>query len=147
VQQRSTDAMLQWRKELAVAQTRLEQASANEKSALQELADAKPDLDALAASEPAEKLKAQHDAMRVTRNALAETSQRLAKAKADRERASLDTARHARLAFHLRKQITAARQASLDELLGQARDVQASLDQHPHRKALGEWIAAWRPQR
>ena len=84
VQQRSTDAMLQWRKELAVAQTRLEQASANEKSALQELADAKPDLDALAASEPAEKLKAQHDAMRVTRNALAETSQRLAKAKADR---------------------------------------------------------------
>jgi len=146
VQQRSTDAMLQWRKELAVAQTRLEQASANEKSALQELADAKPDLDALAASEPAEKLKAQHDAMRVTRNALAETSQRLAKAKADRERASLDTARHARLAFHLRKQITAARQASLDELLGQARDVQASLDQHPHRKALGEWIAAWRPQ-
>ena len=138
--------MLQWRKALSAAQAQVQQTRVDEQTALQKLADSRPELDKLAASEPAEKLRIEHGAMLRARHTLAETTRRLATAKADRQRASLDAARSARVAFHLRKQITAGRHASLNDVLLQAKRVQVTLDEHPHRSKLGEQITAWRSQ-
>jgi DNA repair protein SbcC/Rad50 len=145
-QQRSIEAMLQWRKALSAAQAQVQQTRVDEQTALQKLADSRPELDKLAASEPAEKLRIEHGAMLRARHTLAETTRRLSTAKADRQRASLDAARSARVAFHLRKQITAGRHASLNDVLLQAKRVQVTLDEHPHRSKLGEQITAWRSQ-
>lgn len=145
-EQRSTQAMLQWRKEVSTAEAQVRQAGIDEQSALQMIADARHDLDRLAASEPAEKLRLEHRALLDARRTLDETSKRLADAKVERERASLDAARSARLALHLRKQIAAERRASLDELIAETLRVQETLERHPHRSRLGEHIATWRSQ-
>jgi exonuclease SbcC len=145
-EQRSVQAMLQWRKEVSAAEAQVRQAGIDEHGALQAIADARQDLDRLAASEPAEKLRIEHRAMVDARRALADTAQRLADTTAQRDRASLEAARGARLALHLRKQIVAGKRVSLDDLLADARRVQETLDQHPHRGKLGEHIATWRSQ-
>ncbi|SAL65695.1 AAA family ATPase [Caballeronia telluris] len=145
-EQRSTQAMLQWRKDVSTAEAQVRQAGIDEQSALQMIADARHDLDRLAASEPAEKLRLDHRAMIEARRTLDEASKRLADAKAEREHASLDAARSARLALHLRRQIAAERRASLDELIAETQRVQETLERHPHRSRLGEHIATWRSE-
>jgi exonuclease SbcC len=145
-EQRSVQAMLQWRKDVSTVEAQVRQAAIDEQSALQMIADARHDLDRLAVSEPAEKLRLEHRAMLDARQAFNETSQLLAHAKAERERASLDAARSARLALHLRKQISTERRTSMDDLLAETKRVQETLDRHPRRSRLGEQIAAWRSE-
>ena len=106
----ATRAMLAWRVALSAAEKQLEQALANQRQAHLKIADAKPQLDRLAASEPAEKLRAEHTAMLAARDRHVETSRQLDSAKADRRVASLDAARGLRAASAMGKQITEHRQ-------------------------------------
>ncbi|MDN7180737.1 AAA family ATPase [Caballeronia sp. SEWSISQ10-4 2] len=142
----ATRVMLAWRLALSAAQTRLEQALVNERQADSKIADAKPQLDRLAASEPAEKLRLDHIAMLSARERHAETARQLACAKADKQTASLDAARGLRLASVMGGRITELRQRTLNEVLSEAKTVQSTLDEHPHRSKLGEQIASWRQQ-
>jgi exonuclease SbcC len=142
----SVEAMLQWRKNLNAADIHLQQALLNEQQALQKLVDAKPDLDRLKASEPAEKLRSVHDAMVAAQRAHRRTMEDLSKAKADRQNALFDAARSLRHASLYRGYIARHAAAALNEVAEQARSVQATLDRHPQRGLLGERIGVWRSQ-
>jgi exonuclease SbcC len=76
----TTRAMLAWRAALSAADVQLEQALANQRQAELKIADAKPTLDRLAASEPAEKLRADHTAMLAARDRHVGTARQLASA-------------------------------------------------------------------
>jgi DNA repair protein SbcC/Rad50 len=142
----ATRVMLAWRVALSAAEKQLEQALANQRQADLKIADAKPQLDRLAASEPADKLRAEHTAMLAARDRHVETSRQLASAKVDRRVASLDAARGLRVASVMGRHITGRRQNALNELVSEAKAVQSALDEHPHRSKLGEQIASWRQQ-
>ena len=142
----ATRAMLAWRVALSTAEKQLENALANQQQADLKIADAKPQLDRLAASEPAEKLRVDHTAMLTARDRHGETSRQSASAKADRQVASLDAARGLRLASVMGARIMELRQNTLNEVLSAAKTVESTLDEHPHRSKLGEQIASWQQQ-
>ena len=142
----TTRAMLAWRAALSAADVQLEQALTNQRQAELKIADAKPTLDRLAASEPAEKLRAEHTAMLTARDGHVATAGQLASAKADKLAASLDAARGLRLASVMSGRIAELRQRTLNEILADAKAVQSALDEHPHRSKLGEQIVLWQQQ-
>ena len=142
----TTRAMLAWRAALSAADGQLERALTNQRQAELKIADAKPTLDRLAASEPAEKLRADHSAMLAARDRHAETARQLASAKADKQAASLDAARGLRQASVISGRIAELRQNTLNEILADAKAVQSALDEHPHRSKLGEQIVLWQQQ-
>src|SRR5471030_2368293 len=142
----TTRAMLAWRAALSAADGQLEQALTNQRQAELKIADAKPTLDRLAASEPAEKLRAEHTAMLTARDGHVATAGQLASAKADKLAASLDAARGLRLASVMSGRIAELRQRTLNEILADAKAVQSALDEHPHRSKLGEQIVLWQQQ-
>ncbi|MDB5833441.1 MAG: hypothetical protein JWR14_3271 [Caballeronia sp.] len=139
----TTRAMQTWRLALSEAETQLEQARANQRQADVKIADAKPSLDRLAASEPAEKLRADHTAMLLARERLADTSRQLALSKDEKRAASLDAARGLRSASVTSRRIVELRQDALNRVLLESRTVQSALDEHPHRRKLGEQIVLW----
>jgi exonuclease SbcC len=142
----TTRAMLAWRAALSAADVQLEQALTNQRQAELKIADAKPTLDRFAASEPAEKLRADHHAMLAARDRHVGTARQLASAKADKQAASLDAARGLRQASVMSGRIAELRQRTLNEILADAKAVQSALDEHPHRSKLGEQIVLWQQQ-
>jgi DNA repair protein SbcC/Rad50 len=142
----ATRAMLSWRVALSAAETQLEQALANQRQAEEKIEDAKPLLNRLAASEPAEKLRADHAAMIAARDRRAETARQRATATSEKQAASMDAARGLRLASVMSGRITELRQRSLNAVLSEAKAVQLTLDEHPHRSKLGEQIVLWQHQ-
>ncbi|KLU23101.1 hypothetical protein EOS_27155 [Caballeronia mineralivorans PML1(12)] len=142
----ATRAMLAWRLALSAAQTQLEQALVNERQADSKIADAKPQLDRLAQSEPAEKLRADHTAMLAARERHAETSRQLAVSKDEKRAASLDAARGLRSASVISRRVVEIREDALNGVLLETKTVQSALDEHPHRSKLGERIVLWQQQ-
>ncbi|SOE50801.1 exonuclease SbcC [Burkholderia sp. D7] len=142
----ATRAMRAWRLALSEAETQLEQALANQRQADVKIAEAKPSLDRLAASEPAEKLRADHTAMLSARDRLAETSRQLVVSKDEKRAASLDAARGLRSASSTSRRIVEIREDSLNGVLRETKAVQSALDEHPHRSKLGEQIVLWQQQ-
>ena len=142
----ATRAMLAWRLALSAAQTQLEQALVNERQADSKIADAKPQLDRLAASEPAEKLRVDHTAMLAARERHAETSRQLAVSKDEKRAASLDAARGLRSASVTSRRVVEIREDALNGVLLETKTVQSALDEHPHRSKLGERIVLWQQQ-
>ena len=138
--------MLQWRDALASADKQLAEAMANQDRAAQKHLEAKPELDRLAASEPAEKLRANHVAMIAARTAHRDTSASVLITKRDKETAALDSARHMRIAAVMRARIATQRQSALHDLVNEAKAVDASLAQCPLRAKLGESIVLWKAQ-
>src|SRR5471032_2438618 len=138
-----TRAMQTWRLALSEAQTQLEQALANQRQADVKIAEAKPSLGRLAASEPAEKLRADHTAMLLARERLADTSRQLALSKDEKRAASLDAARGLREASFVGRHIVEVREDALNRVLRDTKAVQSALDEHPHRSKLGEQIVLW----
>ncbi|WP_158934137.1 AAA family ATPase [Burkholderia sp. S171] len=142
----TTRGMQAWRSALSAADVQLEQALTNQRQAEAKITDAKPSLDRLAASEPAEKLRADHAAMLTARDGHVKTSRQLASATADKQAVSIDAARGLRVASAMGERITELRQRTLNEILADAKAVQSTLDEHPHRSRLGEQIVLWQQQ-
>ncbi|MEA3098894.1 AAA family ATPase [Caballeronia mineralivorans] len=142
----ATRVMLAWRLALSAAQTQLEQALVNERQADSKIADAKPQLDRLAASEPAEKLRVDHTAMLAARERHAKTSGQLAVSKDEKRAASLDAARGLRSASVTSRRVVEIREDALNGVLLETKTVQSALDEHPHRSKLGERIVLWQQQ-
>ncbi|MFT4431922.1 AAA family ATPase [Caballeronia sp. 15715] len=139
----TTRAMQTWRLALSEAETQLEQALANQQQADAKIADAKPSLDRLTASDPAEKLRAEHTAMLLARERLADTSRQLARSKDEKRAASLDATRGLRSASVTSRRIVEIREDALNRVLIESKTVQSALDEHPHRSKLGELIVLW----
>ncbi|SAL17205.1 Nuclease SbcCD subunit C [Caballeronia sordidicola] len=138
-----TRAMLAWRVALSDAEKQLEQALLNQQQAETKIASAKPSLDRLATSEPAEKLRADHVAMVSARDRHAETLRLSAIAKDQKHVASLDAARGLLSASVLGARVAELRQHALNTILSEVKTVQFALDLHPHRSKLGEQIVLW----
>ena len=145
-QAESTRAMHAWRVALSDAEKQVEQALLDQQQADAKIAAAKPSLDRLAASEPAEKLRADHNAMLSARERHAETSRQSAIARDEKQAASLDAARSLRLASVMGARVAELRQQALNTLLADIKTVQSALDEHPHRSRLGEQIVLWQHQ-
>ncbi|KQR79731.1 hypothetical protein ASG35_07605 [Burkholderia sp. Leaf177] len=145
-QAESTRAMLAWRVALSDAEKQVEQALLNQQQADAQIAAAKPALDRFAASEPAEKLRAGHNAMLSARERHAETSRQSLVARDEKQAASLDAARGLRLASVMAAQVVALCQNALNTALADIKAVQSALDEHPNRSKLGEQIVLWQQQ-
>jgi exonuclease SbcC len=141
-----TRAMHAWRLALSDAEKQLEQALLNQQQADAKIADSKPSLDRLAASEPAEKLRADHTAMLLARERHANTSRQSAVAQNEKQAASLDTARGLRSASVISTRVVELHQRSLTGVSAEIKTIQSALDQHPHRRKLGEQIVLWQHQ-
>ncbi len=142
----ATRSMLQWRIALSASDKQLEEAKAHEHAALEKIAQAKPELDRLFASEPAEKLRAVHVAMIDARESHRDTTQRLASIRIQKDAISLESARQLYIASGLRERIAVIHERSVDRLLAEIKTVQAALSEHPQRSKLGEQIASWKMQ-
>ncbi|OTP71528.1 AAA family ATPase [Caballeronia sordidicola] len=145
-QAESTRAMHAWRVALSDAEKQLEQASLNQQQADAKIAYAKPLLDRLAASEPAEKLRADHTAMLSARERHAETLRQAAAARNEKQAAALDAARGLRLASVMGTRVAQLRELGLTTVSAEIKSIQSTLDQHPHRSKLGEQIVLWQHQ-
>jgi exonuclease SbcC len=145
-QAETTRTMHAWRLALSDAEKQLEQALLNQQQADAKIADAKPSLDRLAASEPAEKLRADHTAMLLARERYANTSRQSAVARNEKQAASLDAARSLRSASVTGTRVAERHQRSLTTVLAEIQTMQSALDEHPHWSKLGEQIALWQHQ-
>lgn len=145
-QAEATRVMLQWRVALTASEKQLENALENERQTLEKIAHAKPELDRLSASEPAEKLRAVHVAMLGARDSHLQASTQLATTNVQKDAASRDSARHLRVASVLRERIAVAHKSTLISLTADLKTVQETLNRHPQRSKLGEQLASWKTQ-
>jgi len=145
-QQTAVQAQRQWREELGKAQRQQQAALQQEQQARQALAEAGPQLERLAASEPAGKLQPVHQAWQAARQALGHSEHSLAQAQGEQRQAAQQVGDCLWRASQLSQQIAAARQAQLEQLDRQRRQLDAQLAEQPQRSQLGGQIEAWRSQ-
>lgn len=139
-------ALIQWREELVKADAEHTRAVADEQRVTAAMAQAKPDLDRLAASEPAEKLRAVHVAWRAADHAHTSAAQALAQARSDRREAMQTVAGNLWKARELRGQIAEQAERAVRQAADDIKALDTQLDQHPLRAKLGEALADWRGQ-
>ncbi|WP_137819566.1 SbcC/MukB-like Walker B domain-containing protein [Pseudomonas sp. 2FG] len=145
-QQAAVQAQRQWRAELGKAQSRQQAAVQQEQQARQALAEAGPQLERLAASEPAGKLQPVHQAWQQAQQALSHTERSLAQAQGEQRQAGQRVSHCLWQASQLSQQIAEAQQAQLEQLDRQRRQLDAQLAEHPQRSQLGGQIEVWRSQ-
>ncbi|MBH3436716.1 AAA family ATPase [Pseudomonas citronellolis] len=144
--QAELQAQRRWREDLSRAEHQHQQAAAREQQARDALLQAAPDLQRLAASEPAARLQPLHTAWQQARQALERDESGLA----DLQRQQRDCAEQAVRSLWQASQYSAQwagqRQLAIDELATQRHEVQAQLAAHPQRARLGELLGGWRAQ-
>lgn len=145
-QQDSLQRQRQWREALAGAEARQLAAVQQGQDARQALEQAGPQLQRLAASEPAERLRPQHRDWQRAGQAVTEATTALAQMreqKAQAEREVADGLWQARGYSQQRAKALAERR---DALADQRRQVEAQLAANPQHGLLGERLGAWREQ-
>lgn len=139
-------ALIQWWGDLTKAELEHKQAVEARHSASAAHTLARPDLDRLAASEPAEKLRAVHTSWRTSTQAHAAATESLAQARLAHRQASVEVAGSLWRAVELRRQI----EAQIGQSVHKAREDLNALDtllaQYPAREKLGEALVQWRAQ-
>ncbi|RKP46214.1 AAA family ATPase [Pararobbsia silviterrae] len=142
----TVQALIQWRDDLAKADLEHRQAADAEQRARTALAEARPDLDRLAASEPAEQLRAVHAAWQSASRAHTSAVDALAQARRERREAIDTVAATLWRAAELRGQIATQAERDVSDARRDIASIDASLAAHPARAKLGEALADWRAQ-
>ncbi|RJG10311.1 exonuclease subunit SbcC [Pseudomonas cavernicola] len=145
-QQRQLQAQRQWRDDLAKAESQQHAAHSNEQQAWQALNEARPQLEQLAASEPAAKLQPSHAAWQRAQQTVTQIEQALAQTNTAQQQAVRQVSQSLWQASQLSRQIAQARQGALAQLSQQRQQLEAALAEHPQRSQLGEQLGAWRSQ-
>jgi len=145
-QQTAVQVQRQWREDLGKAQSQVQTAQQQEQQALHGLTEAKPQLDRLAASEPAGKLQPVHHAWQAAQQALSHTEHSLAQAQGEQHQAAQQVSDYLWQARQLSQQIVEAKEVQLDHLNQQHQQLDAQLAEHPQHSQLGGQIEAWRNQ-
>ncbi|HTJ93281.1 MAG TPA: AAA family ATPase, partial [Pararobbsia sp.] len=145
-QLQSIQLLIQWREDLAKAESEHQRAAESEQQASAAIAQAKPDLDRLAAGEPAEKLRNVHATWRAAQLAHTGAVDARAQARRARHEAMLAVTDHLWRAFELRKQIADEDDRSVRKAADEIKALDAQLEAHPLRAKLGEALAEWRAQ-
>jgi len=139
-------AQHRWREDLGRAERQMQQASDKEAGARQALDAAQPQLQRLAASEPAARLQPLHQAWRASQDSLAQDRAALEENRAEQAASRERIAEALWSACQFAGQVSDARSAELDTLIEQRRALDARLAQQPQRARLGELLGGWRAQ-
>ena len=145
-QQQQLQRQRQWCEDLAKAQNQQQIAQHHEQQALLELADAQPQLEQLAASEPASKLQPGYVARQQAQQAVQQLEQTLAHTANAQQQAVGQVSQHLWQACRLSQALAQARQAELADLQLQRAQLDAQLAEQPQRSQLGEQLRAWAGQ-
>ncbi|MBX9753529.1 MAG: AAA family ATPase, partial [Pseudomonadaceae bacterium] len=145
-QQQQLQLQRQWCEDLAKAQNQQQIAQHHEQQALLELADAQPQLEQLAASEPASKLQPVYAARQQAQQAVQQLQQTLTHTANAQQQAVGQVSQQLWQACQLSQALAQARQAELSELHRQRTQLDAQLAEQPQRSQLGEQLRAWAGQ-
>ncbi|MDP3846877.1 MAG: SbcC/MukB-like Walker B domain-containing protein [Pseudomonas sp.] len=145
-QQQQLQLQRQWCEDLAKAQNQQQIAQHHEQQALLELADAQPQLEQLAASEPASKLQPVYAAKQQTQQAVQQLQQTLTHTASAQLQAGGQVSQRLWQACQLSQALAQARQAELVDLQRQRMQLDAELAEQPQRSQLGEQLRAWAGQ-
>ncbi|MES2818345.1 MAG: AAA family ATPase [Pseudomonadota bacterium] len=136
----------QWCEDLAKAQQQQGAARQQAEQARLALVEAQPQLERLAASEPAARLKPWYAEWQAIEQAVARSEEDLAQTAGEQQQAARRLGQQHWQACQLSRQIAQAQQAALDRLDDQHRQLQRHLDEHPQHGLLGERLSGWRQQ-
>nr|WP_294974113.1 AAA family ATPase [uncultured Pseudomonas sp.] len=139
-------AQRRWREELGRAEQQMRQASEKEAGARQSLDAAQPDLQRLAASEPAARLQPLHQAWRASHDSLEQDRAALEDNRSEQAASRERIAEALWSASQFARQVSDARGVALDALVEQRQALEARLAQQPQRARLGELLGGWRAQ-
>ncbi|WP_207887761.1 AAA family ATPase [Pseudomonas sp. 30_B] len=139
-------AQHRWREDLARAEKQMQQASEKEAGARQSLDAAQPDLQRLAASEPAARLQPLHQAWRANHDSLTQDSAALEDNRTEQAISRERISEALWSASQFARQVSDARGAELGALVEQRLSLEARLAQQPQRARLGELLGGWRAQ-
>jgi exonuclease SbcC len=145
-QQQQLQLQLQWCADLAKAQNQQQIAQQREQQVRVQLSDAQPQLQQLAASEPAAKLQPTYQTWQAAQQALAATECQLLQLGSDKAQAGQQVSVSLWQASQLTQQMAQAGQAQLLQLQQQAEQVAAQLAEQPQRAQLGEQLRVWAGQ-
>lgn len=139
-------AQHRWREDLGRAEQQMQQASEKETGARQSLDAAQPDLQRLAASEPAARLQPLHQAWRANHDSLAQDRAALEDNRSEQAASRERIAEALWSASQLARQVSDARGAELNAVAEQRTALEARFAQQPQRARLGELLGGWRAQ-
>ncbi|CAM2156416.1 DNA repair protein SbcC/Rad50 [Pararobbsia alpina] len=145
-QLQSVVSLIQWRDDLSKAEIEHKRAGEVEQQAVAALVQAKPDLDRLAAGEPAEALRSVHEAWRVSERAQTTAVDARRQARRDRHDAIQSVTDELWRAFELRRQIAGEAERTAQQATAEIKALDAQLEAQPLRAKLGEALAQWRAQ-
>ncbi len=136
----------QWRAAVAEAEQRCQRAALSRRQAEQALAEAAPQLQRLAASAPAVRLQAAHQAWRQARRQLEQGEQQSDRARQESRQAREAVAGLLWRARQLSQQIVQTSRERALQLDAQSRQLSRQLIEQAHHGELGERLGLWRGQ-
>lgn len=139
-------AQRQWCEDLAKAEQQQGATRLQAEQARQALAEAQPQLQRLAASEPAARLQPWHADWQAAAQAVARSEQELAQTTGEQQQVALRLGQQHWQARQLSRQIAQAQQTELERLDEQHGQLQRHLAEHPQHGLLGERLSGWRQQ-
>lgn len=139
-------AQRRWREDLSRAEQQAQQAGEKESSARQSLSDAQPDLQRLAASEPAARLQPLHQAWRASQDNLVRDQLALDDNRAQQAAGREQIAEALWGAVQFAEQLSDVRSAELQAFGEQRRALESRLAEQPQAARLGELLGGWRAQ-
>ncbi|MDO9321737.1 MAG: exonuclease subunit SbcC, partial [Pseudomonas sp.] len=145
-EQQQLQLQRQWCEDLAKAQNQQQIAQHREQQARLELDDAQPQLEQLAASEPASKLQPAYVARQQAQQAVQQIEQAQAQTASAQQQAQQRLSQRLWQASQLSQHLAQARQLELTELQGLRAQLDAQLAAQPQRSQLGEQLGAWAGQ-
>ncbi|MDF3932422.1 SbcC/MukB-like Walker B domain-containing protein [Pseudomonas citronellolis] len=135
-----------WREDLTRAEQQHQQAAAREQQARDGLLQAAPDLQRLAASEPAARLQPLHQAWTQEQQRTLQAQSALGEIQRQRRDNGERLIHNLWLVSRLAAQLVGQRQATLAQLVEQRGQVQRQLAEQPQRARIGELLGGWKVQ-
>lgn len=145
-QQGELQAQRQWREELTKAEAQQARATEARRTADQALDDAAPQLDRLAASEPAARLQTAFEAWQLAQRQLEQGERLLGQTRSEEQQARGDVARLLWRASQLSRQLVEASREHALQLGEQHRQLAQQLIEQARHGELGERLGLWRGQ-
>lgn len=141
-----TQSQRQWRLDLAQGEQEIKTAEARQQEADAALTAAAPDLQKLAASEPAEALKPLHQQWQQASATCQQTAAELKALHTERQNLQAEHLTQHLAASHYSAQVAAQAQQTLQQSQREAKELDDFCAAHPQRAQLGERLGVWRQQ-
>ena len=143
VDQAELQRQRQWRDELSKTQNQLQSAQQAEQQAQQDLTDAQPQLQQLAANEPAARLQPLYRDWQMAQQALQQTEQALRQTESEQQQLAQQIAASLWQARQFSRQLLSERQQAQQQLAEQRQQLAQQLSDKVRHGQLGEHLAAW----